>query len=101
MLPLPKTSEKTQAQIEAWLRKNGGPRRFERGASADIDLLRMYVRGKGYEIGFKQGGVRPYTIRGGNGRPRQVSRKGLIEFVDTLRAADGLPPITAPTGAPK
>lgn len=82
----------TSAMVEAWLAKNGGPRRFEPGATTDLDVLRRYVEPRGYTIGFSQKGRGTYTINGGCGRPKTVDRNGLFAFVDKLRLADGLTP---------
>lgn len=90
----------TSAMIDAWLAKDGGPRRFEAGATADLDALRRYVEPRGYTIGFSQKGRGTYTINGGRGRPKTVDRKGLFAFVDELRRADGLEPVLPPSPLP-
>jgi hypothetical protein len=83
----------TSAMVEAWLAKNGGPRRFEAGASTDVLSIRAYLLPKGFDVVFlqREGGV--YTVtKPGPGRPAKLDREQFFAFVDKLRLADGLTP---------
>jgi hypothetical protein len=85
-----------QALIDAWLAKNGGPRRFERGTSATADGVRGYLKDRGYTLeftGWKQGGKARLKHEGVRGRPRLMTMRELLAFVDELRAAEGREPI--------
>lgn len=83
----------TSAMVEAWLAKNGGPRRFEPRASTDILSIRAYLMPKGYDVVFNQRGGGKYTVtRSGPGRPKILDRDQFFAFVDGLRRADGLTP---------
>ena len=88
----------TSAMVDAWLAKNGGPRRFEPRASTDILSIRSYLLPKGYDVVFlqREGGV--YTVtKPGPGRPAKLDREQFLAFVDKLRLADGLEPVLPPT----
>lgn len=90
-IAVPPSPQSPSSLIDSFIAANG-VRRFERGMSGDIDALRGYVSRHGYDIVFTQRGKTPYVIRGGKGRPKNLTRTGLFEFVDELRIADGLQP---------
>lgn len=100
MMPAPtqirEMPEATRAAIDKWIKRNGGTaRRFEPGASTDIEFLRNYLRKHGWTVTIRQRqSAFAISKLDGPGRPRIVSRAELFTFVDELRAKDGLPPIT-------
>ena len=77
---------------EQWLEANGGPRRFEPGATGDIGNLRSWLTGRGYEIIHNARILRVKKI-GARGAPKNMTPAKLIAFVDELRRAEGLEPL--------
>lgn len=82
-----------QSIIDAWLEKNGGARRFERGVSGDAQAIQRYLDSKGIQVGFYRG---TWRIRNASGRWKPVKWAGVLEFADAARRADGLEPIVTP-----
>lgn len=76
--------------VRGWLAQNGGPRKFKRGDTADPLGIKFWLRPRGYEMSFTQKGGMAVKRVGAEGKPRAVTLKQLIAFVDTLRAAEGL-----------
>ncbi len=68
-----------------------GVRRFEPGACTDLIFVNEYLRPHGYQISAYQN---RFQIKSERGRPRATDRDGLFRFVDKLRVADGLEPIS-------
>lgn len=76
--------------VKGWLAQNGGPRKFKRGDTADPLGIKFWLRPRGYEMSFTQKGGMAVKRIGAEGKPRAVTLKQLIAFVDRLRAAEGL-----------
>lgn len=72
-----------------------GVRRFEIGARADFDALRLCLQDRGYEVTFtpSRNGAR-LKKAGAPGRYRSFSKTDFLRFVDELRVAEGLEPFT-------
>lgn len=87
------------AQLVAdWISKNGAPRRFAPGVSANPSALRFFLEDRGYETGYsglKGGGKCLVKKHGARGPARRMDANGLIAFVDQHRVAEGLEPIIA------
>jgi hypothetical protein len=92
---LPNRGANDDALVAGWLAQHGGPRRFERGDSATLDAMKWFLRDRGYEVTFTQKGGMALKQSGAMGRPRKVKLRELIEFVDAMRAAEGLERIAA------
>jgi hypothetical protein len=86
----PDTGASDAELVQGWLAMNG-PRRFERGASGDEMAMRSYLHARGYETTYRQGKL--YLI--GRGRPRLLTYKDLVAFVDEIRVSEGLQRIAA------
>lgn len=83
--------------VTGWLAQHGGPRRFERGDSADPLSLKIFLRERGYEMSYRwRGGGKP-TLRkiGARGAPKRMTLRDVVSFVDRLRAMEGLERIGA------
>jgi hypothetical protein len=91
-----------QALIEDWLTKNGGARRFERGASGMPDNIRFYLQERGYEMTFSgwKDGRKAIVRRHGTNGQRRMNFAQLVAFVDELRASEGLEPIMVKSPCP-
>lgn len=89
-----------QALVNRWLRKNGGPRRFERGASGMPDNIKFYLQERGYDMSFSgwKDGRKAIVKRRGTSGQRRLNFAELVAFVDELRVADGLEPISPRQG---
>jgi hypothetical protein len=86
----PDTGASDAELVQGWLAMNG-PRRFERGASGDEMAMRSYLHARGHETTYRQGKL--YLI--GRGRPRLLTYKDLVAFVDEIRVSEGLQRIAA------
>jgi hypothetical protein len=85
-----------QALIEDWLARNGGARRFERGASGNPENLAYYLKDRGYEVRYSaKDGRRAIVSRQGARGQHKFSYLELVAFVDSLRQAEGLHPLRA------
>jgi hypothetical protein len=90
MLPQSKVIQpSTRAAIDAWLAQNGA-RRFEAGASSELETIRHFLERRGYRLSFSK--VSGYAVAQGDSRPRKLDRTGLFRFVDKIRAEEGLQP---------
>lgn len=92
---LPVRGMNDDALVAGWLAQHGGPRRFERGDSATVDAMKWWLRERGYEVAFTQKGGMALKQSGAMGRPRKVTVRDLVAFVDELRVAEGLERIAA------
>lgn len=73
--------------IQEFIATNG-VRRFERGDGGDYGKLQDYLVSKGYRL---RKVVNSYVIdQQGKCLVKSMQRKPVIEFIDKLRAADGL-----------
>ncbi len=77
------------AMVEEWLAQNGA-RKFGKGESADHQSIRFFLQDRGYELSGWQG---KFRISKGAGRPKVMTWRAVLEFVDELRLAEGLQPI--------
>ncbi|MCV0395443.1 MAG: hypothetical protein K5872_22105 [Rhizobiaceae bacterium] len=78
-----------QNAINAWLARNGGPRRIEPHATSDIYDLKEYLAGHGVTLAMDRS---YYTVSGQGIRRKRLDRAGLFTFVDQYRIKDGLEP---------
>lgn len=76
--------------IDAWLDQRGGPRRFTSGDSADFYAVQRWLIQYDYVLSTFQGS---FFIRPRGGQPRRMKWPQVIDLVDTLRSATGLPTI--------
>ncbi|MBW8636968.1 hypothetical protein K1W69_07190 [Hoeflea sp. WL0058] len=74
--------------VESWLSAHGGPRRFPAGTSSDYFGVQRFLEERGYTLTQV---ASKFTLSSGKGRPRTLSWRDVIELVDTLRSAEGLP----------
>jgi hypothetical protein len=88
--PVLKVIANTSMMIADWLKKNGGPRRFERGFSTDYSHLRFYLEKHGVTLSLVKS--RCYLSTGGS-RPRKVEWEDVYRIADKFRRAGGLEPI--------
>lgn len=84
-------SNNVPMMVEDWLKQNGGPRRFERGLSADYFGLKDYLADRGVHIENKQG--RKLRMATKSGRLRDVTWTDVYAMADKFRVAEGLTPI--------
>ena len=91
-LPVPSVSDADL--VKGWLAQNGGARKFERGDSGEILALQLWLRDRGYTLVSRIGHL---TLKrdGVGGRPKRMTHKAVIAFVDELRVAEGLARIAA------
>lgn len=89
--PVRRMPVEIRRMIDAWLTTHGGPRRFQRGESADFYYLQSWLRSRGYALSASKGS---FFIRPIDGERQQVKWREVIELVDMLRAAHGMETIT-------
>lgn len=85
--PVRRVPEDIRRMIDAWLATHGGPRRFQRGESADFFALQRWLLCRGYVLSASKGS---FFVRPVGGERQQMKWRQVIELVDTLRAAHGL-----------
>ena len=72
------------------------PRRFENGATGEINNLRVWLAQRGYVLGSKGSQM---TIREADKTtPKRTNLAGVYAFVNQLRAAEGKEPFNLPAG---
>jgi hypothetical protein len=82
------------SMAEEWMKRNGGPRRFENGCTTNTDILFAYMRTKGFYcrcVGTGRG--MQIQVSGGKAKTRRVSFQAFMAIVDEYRIKDGLEPI--------
>lgn len=95
MRPAPrKVPPSIQAEIDRWIERNGGARRFERGASNDFTSINHYIGRHGYSALFPKSGE--VVVHTPTGKPSRMPFRRFMEFVDGLRSAEGLEPMLPP-----
>lgn len=87
------SSTDVSAMVADWITKNGAPRRFERGASADAMNIRQYLMERGYPVQGTSGNYRVANAI------RRTNWAGVIDFADKLRVSEGLQPFRARAAA--
>lgn len=90
-VPVRRVPPDIRRMIDAWLAAHGGPRRFERGESADFFALQRWLLCRGYALSAAKG---TFYVRPIDGERQQMKWREVIELVDTLRAAHGMETIT-------
>lgn len=91
--PLPVKPVNDSALVASWLARNGGPRRFDQGASGDPSMMVLWLRERGYQTLYSQAGRGTMKLTFPDGRKSTMTLKRLVEFVDELRLAEGLEPV--------
>lgn len=82
-----------QATVDAWLKANGGPRRFETGVRSDYDGIKAFLERRGYTlVGGWHGKCK---LSQGRGRPRSMLWKEVMALVDGIHVSEGLQPFSA------
>lgn len=82
----------TATMISEWLEQNGGPRKFQQGDNSDFLAIRRFLEKHGYKL---NGHRYHFIVSKGRTFKRKFDRRGLLQFVDELRVAEGLPRILA------
>lgn len=82
----------TASLVDQWIEQNGSPRRFPQGDNSDFIAIRSFLEKHGYRV---NGHRYHFTISKGREFRRKTDRRGMLQFVDELRIAEGLPPILA------
>jgi len=82
----------TATLISKWLESNGGPRKFPKGDNSDFLAIRRFLEKHGYRRNGHRG---QFIISKGQLFRRRFCRRSMLQFVDELRVAEGLPPILA------
>lgn len=78
--------------VKEWLAKNGGPRTFEPGASADIFNVRLFLKDRGVDVVQKGiGNQAAYHVDG-----KKFGYLGLLHLANKYRAAEGLALLSIP-----
>ena len=75
--------------VEDWLKQNGGPRRFERTATSDTWVIRLYLEERGVKLNGQRG---KWGISNWRGRPRLGTWADVMKVADEFRVAEGLQP---------
>lgn len=83
-----RTDPQTFDLVQTWLAAHSGPRRFPAGTSSDYFGVQRYLQERGYTLTQV---ASKYTVSSGRGRPRTLAWREVIDLVDTLRSAEGLP----------
>lgn len=78
--------------IAVWKSRHGEPRRFKTGEVTDFNAIKVYLEQWGYHV--RHHGAR-CSVSNGRGRPKMLTRRQLLAFVDEFRTAEGLAPILA------
>jgi len=76
--------------IADWLKRNGGPRRFEQGFSTDYLSLKVYLEKHGVILIVSSN--QPF-MRTAHGWPRKVTWAEVYRCADKFRAVEGKTPI--------
>ncbi|WP_192258633.1 GcrA family cell cycle regulator [Mesorhizobium caraganae] len=85
-------SNNVPLMVQDWLEKNGGPRRFEKNATADTWAIRAYLEERGIRMNGHQC---KWSVSMGPGRPRIMKWSEIIRLADEYRVAEGLQPFLA------
>lgn len=90
----PSVSEADRRAIADYLKRYGA-RRFESGFSADVHGCQDFLARRGYELKVRNS-FRLYSLRkiGAAGRPKLMKFNSVIAFIDQIRVAEGLAPIS-------
>lgn len=83
------------AMTAEWIKKNGEPRRFERGFSSEWEPLQRLMAGLGWELSCQLGGAtRGYALvpAGSSAKPKRVDRHKLIARIDQILVDNGHQP---------
>lgn len=76
--------------IAAWLKKNGGARRYEAGFSSTFLSIQTFLQARGITVTcFK----RRYKVSSGKGRPKISTWDEVLRMLDDIRTAEGLEPL--------
>jgi hypothetical protein len=75
--------------VQDWLDRNGGPRRFEKNATADTWAIRAYLEERGIRMNGHQC---KWSVSTGRGRPRTMKWSEIVRIADEFRIAEGLQP---------
>jgi len=80
--------------IAGWLARNGGPRKFEEGATGDPSMIALWLRARGYQTSYKQGaGGGVVKVVYPDGRRAALTLKKLTDLADSIRVQEGLTPL--------
>lgn len=93
-VPVAPASQDVRSMADEWMKRNGGPRRFENGCTTNTDILFAYMRTKGFYcrcVGTGRG--MQIQVSGGKAKTRRVSFQAFMAMVDEHRVKDGLEPI--------
>lgn len=85
-------SNNVPLMVEDWLAKNGGPRIFQRGETADVWAIRQFLSDRGIKTNGHRG---KWSITRGPGRPKLGTWADIMAVVDDIRLAEGLQPFAA------
>lgn len=79
--------------VKAYIQRNG-VRRFDAGTSGDYQAVKTFLLDRGYTL-TTHGRASSYIIKapGQRGRPKATNWTKVVEFVDELRASEGLEPL--------
>lgn len=80
------------AMTAEWIKKNGEPRRFERGFSSEWEPLQRLMAGLGLELLYR--GRMLYTLLpfGWTGAPNRLDRRQLVARIDQILVDNGHQP---------
>lgn len=96
VVALPVKGVKDSDLVAGWLAQNGGPRKFARGDSSTPDEIVYFLRERGFEATYSgwKSGMR-IKVMGARGKPKKLTMRELIGFVDAIRRSEGMEPIAA------
>lgn len=96
VVALPRAGASDRDLVNGWLAQHGGPRRFEEGATGDPGMIALWLRSKGFQTSYRQGGGGGVVhVVYPDGRKASLTMKKLTDLADSLRIAEGLEPIIA------
>jgi len=80
--------------VAQWLARNGGPRKFESGATGDPGMIALWLRSRGFQTSYKQGaGGGVVKVIYPDGRRAALTLKKLTDLADSIRVLEGLTPL--------
>ncbi len=80
------------AMTDAWIAKNGEPRKFERGFCTDLDYLKHLMAGYGFKLTYHGRCFYSMHKEDFRGVQKRISREDLIKQVDAVLIENGKQP---------